>query len=866
MEINMKKKIISLILAITMIFGVSTSLSSCGGSSKPDALVIMTDILDGLFNPFYSTTASDATIVSMTQIGMLTTGTNDKDEVQVAYGDSEAVVTKDYMSQYNSQKDETTYTFVLKNGIKFSDGEALTIEDVLFNMYVYLDPVYTGSSTMYSTKIKGLADYRTQTFGADDSTDEDITATARDRAADRINELVNLFYAVVEDSSTKEAGYDAMVGAIKAHAPSSGYKSAISNDPSKVTFQNLLDDYNDTLARFKKELAKDYDSAQEAYTEKPYSEHDEFKNPYVCFLYYEGFANVTVEFKKLDGGKEDKSVIEEITVNYPDYIDTKEEAVDYVYDSIISTKLDQVLMYWGTAQELSTEYTAKAKEVILHESASDGLDVPNIEGIVSLGHSSDLTEITVKSEEYGTTNTYKIAKEHNADGSPKNADEYDVLQITIEGIDPKAMWNFAFSVAPQHYYAKGYTVDISKNNFGVDYASYEYMTDVIQSDVNVSVPMGAGAYKATNANNDDNPKGSEFSSNNVVYFKANESFLLGAPKIDKVRYQVVSSTNAIDALEAGSVHFVTPQLTLNNENRLNSLESKGFASTDARQLGYGYIGINAGKIPNIYLRKAIMAAMNISLATEYYSLGSSEPIYWPMSKVSWAYPKNDANQFDDVNGFDYPAIRYSEESAKTAVEEYMRQAASHGNGYSDKDLEVTFTIAGSNLTDHPTYKVFDSAAQLLNSLGWDVEVIADSQALTKLSTGSLAVWAAAWGTTVDPDMYQVYHKNSTATSVYAWGYREILSNESYYWYENDLLDEMSEYIDEARETDVRADRADLYREAMSCVLDLAVELPVYQRDTLYAYNANVIKASSLPQNINPYTSPLDRIWEIEFAE
>ena len=54
---------------------------------------------------------------------------------------------------------------------------------------------------------------------------------------------------------------------------------------------------------------------------------------------------------------------------------------------------------------------------------------------------------------------------------------------------------------------------------------------------------------------------------------------------------------------------------------------------------------------------------------------------------------------------------------------------------------------------------------LLEECGWKVNIEPDINALTKLSTGSLAVWAAAWGSTIDPDMYQVYHKNSTATSV-----------------------------------------------------------------------------------------------------
>ena len=90
----------------------------------------MSEALDGVFNPFFSTTGADGTIVSMTQIGMLTYG-YENGEVVVAFGDDEAVVVKDYISKYDSASDTTTYTFVLKNGILFSDGHPLTIEDVL---------------------------------------------------------------------------------------------------------------------------------------------------------------------------------------------------------------------------------------------------------------------------------------------------------------------------------------------------------------------------------------------------------------------------------------------------------------------------------------------------------------------------------------------------------------------------------------------------------------------------------------------------------------------------------------------------------------------------------------------------------------
>mgnify|MGYP006988406075 CR=1 FL=1 len=60
-------------------------------------------------------------------------------------------------------------------------------------------------------------------------------------------------------------------------------------------------------------------------------------------------------------------------------------------------------------------------------------------------------------------------------------------------------------------------------------------------------------------------------------------------------------------------------------------------------------------------------------------------------------------------------------------------------------------------------------------------------------------------------------------------------------------------------------RKNLYKRALDLVMDLAVELPVYQRDVLYAYNANVINSGSMPTEVNPYSTPLDRIWEVEFA-
>ena len=852
------KKIISLVLCLAICLSMAAGLAGCK-SKKTDALVIMSEQLDGLFNPFFSTSAPDGTIVAMTQIGMLSSKYVNGN-VEVAYGDNEAVVTKDYSITENNDG-TVTYTFVLKNGIKFSDGHPLTMEDVLFNYYVYLDPVYTGSNTLYSTDILGLDEYRTQTVGSSSSNSDDLISNqAAARARARLMELVSLYQAKRKASSTSEVSIADMKDAINGHSLSSGYKTAISNDPSSVSNVDLLKDYEYALQLFKEELGRDYLSAQESYTDAPYNAHGEFGDEVFCFLFTEGY--VSVEYAEGADGKKDRTKIESLTKNYPESITSKEAAIDYVYNDKVSTALDQILLYWATGTTLTTEYTAKAKEVVLYENvSSDGtLAVQNISGIVSLGHTDKAgSTITVNGTDY------TVASGHNADGTVTNDGEYDVLQITIDGIDPKAIWNFAVTVAPQHYYGEGSKVgmDIANNKFGVEFASFDFMSDIIQSPRNVKLPMGAGSYKVTDSSNSDNPGENEFYKDNVVYFKANSNFSttgsgISNAKIEKIRYQVVSSNNAITALESGTVHYISPALTNANYEKLQGMQSKGFQMLSTDQLGYGYIGVNAAKINDINLRKAIMCAMNTALALDYYRAGTAEQIYWNMSKVSWAYPDG-ASATD--NGKDYPQMgTWNEDIARANIKKYMEAA---GVSAGDGDLRITFTIAGSTLQDHPTYKVFRDAATLLNDMGWEISVVCDTQALTKISTGSLSVWAAAWSSALDPDMYQVYHKDSSATSTLAWGYNHLRTSGSAE--ETLILNELSDLIDQARETNDQATRADLYEQAMGYVLDLAVELPVYQRDVLYAYNSKVINSSTIPSEINPYSSPLDRIWELEFA-
>lgn len=873
----MKKKrliaIISSAVAAVIVLSVVLVVVLQGTDGKKDAITIMTEEMSGLFNPFYATSGTDQDVIGMTQIGMLSTDYIDG-EPQTVAGDEYPTVVKAFTYEHDNEKDETVYKFVIKNGLKFSDGKPLTMNDVMFNIYEYLDPVYTGSSTMYSIKIKGLTAYRTQEQGVDSDDGEESLSTAAIMAYNRRLELETLY---TEMAKKGDNSYDAtpaqMATFIAEHSVSSNYQGAFNYVEMDYNAQ-LQKDYDFALKTFREEIENDYKAAKESFdldtkTSMYYPHRDKLKNDVYKFFVYEGY--ITPKYAKGQDNKDDKTKIEKFENEYyADRYNTMDKAIEFVYSSKIQYNFHEVITGWNTASTMLTQFEADARSAILNSKIDEGMVVSNIEGIKSLGHSSTETEVVVAAGEGktvgGDMGTYKIAKAHKQSGEPENPNEYDVLQITIEGTDPKAIYNFGFTVAPQHYYTaddngNAQPVDIVNNKFGLKFADSDFQTNVIQSQRHIRIPVGAGPYVATDKDNSDNPGLSDFNKDNTVYFKANENFMFPV-KAAKLRFLVVSSSNAIDKLEKGEVDYISPQLTEANYDRLQGLESKGIKTLSAWQLGYGYIGINAGKVPNINVRRAIMSAMETNLVRQYYKADSVDTIQWPMSKMSWAYPYT-ANNTEMTNSVDYTKWT-GVEDAKKKIKTYTDNALKEG--VSTSDLKITFTIAGSSITEHPTYNIFKQAQELLNGLdlGWEIEVKADSQALTKLATGSLSVWAAAWGSTIDPDMYQVYHKNSTATSVYAWGYREIKANPSLYETEAAIIDDLSDLIDAGREVDDRAVRKGIYKDAMELVLELAVEMPVYQRKNLYAYNTKTVRGFS--EKVNPYSSPLEKVWELELIK
>ena len=326
------------------------------------------------------------------------------------------------------------------------------------------------------------------------------------------------------------------------------------------------------------------------------------------------------------------------------------------------------------------------------------------------------------------------------------------------------------------------------------------------------------------------------------------------------------------------MHYAAPSAKQDTINDLNNTEnSKKFGYVRVDNLGYGYIGINAGQpgLENVHVRRAIAHALDLRLFLNYYPGGLAEIIYRGMSKVSWAYPDNLTEAyypFDNTAGKD--KIR---QELDLAVSDGYLTNVSGAYYYNGKPLKLTFTISGDT-QDHPAYQVLYDAAEILNNtFGTDITVKTDISALRKLATGSLQVWAAAWSSTVDPDMYQVYHKDSKATSVWNWGYREILADTStaatMFSYERGVIDNLSERIEEARTMLDQNARAAIYEIALNYVMDLCVEIPTYQRKNLFAYNKNIIDENSLllsedtnsVKQVTPYQDPMSRVWEVSFV-
>lgn len=903
---SFKKVITSVGVLLTAALLVFTFVGcdSCGKKvhSNPEErpLVMSISTPDRVFNPFFSTSGNDSTVIGMTQVSML----GSDHEGNPVCGDDEPVVVKDYTINEKYAEDgktieSTTYKFIIKNGIKFSDGTDLTIKDVLFNLYVYLDPVYTGSVTMYSTDIKGLNAYRTQDPDASDTSTGTFEETFITEANEHIDDLVEFMRVF--------GVYSPEPGEVK---PTDRWTA-----DEKTRFKN---DFADTAKEFRNELISDYNAAlgsMETY------EDWGITDAWQAFLINDGGYTHMLQtdsegviIRDENGNPQlNKEEADKEKINLDEYLKSHK-----LEDAGKEAK-DAATREWAVNTVFMGYFTA-AIDIETMDYVEAAFDKDHIDNTIARTGAKGFTEIIrawnatssamltkfiadAKSD-YFSTLERKVLSISGITTSTTSTDyhgnnlgaSHDVLEIEINGVDPKAIWNFGFTVAPMNYYSgtfknKNYIelFNPDKGEFGVAFGNSDFMNSVVNAPSKIGLPVGAGVYMASTLSGGRATSGDDFMNLNMIYYERNPYFTtLGSgidnAKIKYFRYQVVETDQVINSIATGAIDVGEPNAT---QDSIRTLDSAGISHIEIRTAGYGYIGINPRFVPNINVRRAIMKAMNRQLIFDNYYQGNlAEKIERPMSTVNWAYPKGATVYTNkELSGYKYDEngrvvatgeLSYEFDDLGDIIEKMVTdEGYTKGGdgvytknvpGFGDDKLDYQFTIAGGS-SDHPAYNVFAQAVKLLNAHGFNVKLVTSLNALTDLSAGKLEVWAAAWSSTLDPDMYQVYHMDSQAQSVNNWGYTQIKAGRNgTYSTEYEIITQLSEQIDLGRSVTDEKQRAIYYSNALDLVMELAVELPTYQRSDMTAFNSKIINEDTLtPKNErSPYNGLFARIWEVNY--
>lgn len=176
-----RNRFIASLLAVAM---TASLLASCGGSSsgkKEDqsgkqsadaskdsgAMVFASDEFNAKFSPFFAETVSDTTVSDLVNVSLLQLDRTGSIITKGIEGEKKEYNGKEYTYHGISDLDikensdgTVFYDFKLKDGLKFSDGEPFTIDDVIFTMYVLADPTYDGNVTFFTLPIQGMDEYR----------------------------------------------------------------------------------------------------------------------------------------------------------------------------------------------------------------------------------------------------------------------------------------------------------------------------------------------------------------------------------------------------------------------------------------------------------------------------------------------------------------------------------------------------------------------------------------------------------------------------------------------------------------------------------------------------------------------------------
>lgn len=749
----------------------STEVSTSTGA---DTLVVGKDTFGSKFSPFFATLAYDQDVSDMVSIGLLASDREGNIVMKGIEGETIAYNGTDYT--YNgiadcdvTQNDDGTvvYDFTLRDDIKFSDGEPLTADDVIFSMYVFADPTYDGAATFYTLPIKGMEDYRSGM----DSLGNIILAAGRDNTdfTTFTEDQMNAYWAAVDEEGEKFA--QDIVDYCVANYP----------------------DYLESVGNSEVALG----------------------------MFAWGFGDVNDDGTVLTGaGTGTEYNIADLTI----------------------------ADYWT---ELQAKYENDLVTMSETEAAGDDL-------------------FTMLNEDYpeftqGITTGDSAA---NISGIEKTGD-YS-LRVTMDKFDAVAIYQLGVAVAPLHYYGDTSKYDYDNNMFGFTKGDLSIVKD------KTTQPLGAGPYKFDSYEN------------GVVTFTANENYFKGEPKIKTILFKETPESDKLTGVASGTFDISDPSMSVDVLKNIKNYNSNGEVTGDVLttdlvdNLGYGYIGINANMVKvgddkaseaSKDLRKAfatIFAAYRDTVINSYYG-EMATVIQYPMSNTSWAAPKPADEGYQIAYSVDadgnsiYTADMTDEQKYEAALQASISFFKAAGYTFDEATGKFTAAPEGAEMTyeviipgggtgDHPAFGILTAAKEALATIGITLQINDPSDSSVwnnALEANTAEMWAGAWGATVDPDMYQVYHSDNSNGKG---------TNSNHYSIEDANLDEM---IIAARNSADQSYRKATYKECLETILDWGVEIPTYQRQNAVVISTERVNVSTMTPDITTFWGWTNDIEKLE---
>lgn len=765
-------KVLALVLALAMAFALvacqtttptteptdaATTEPATGPATeeKPSTLVVGYSPFSEKFSPFFAKTAYDQDAYVQTQVALINNDRAGNLILKGIEGETVDYNGKDYFYDGIAdtdivQNDDGTvdYNIKIRDDIVFSDGTPMTIDDVIFNMYVLSDPTYDGSSTFYAVPIEGLAEYR--------------------------------------------AGMELLSNMIVAAGPDNTDFTYWTEDEQKAYW----DAFWAAGEGFAQEIA------------------DYCKN-YGATNVSEGAALWGFEGLAADATAADffKAIVDKYGYDVSDDGINAETAGSAITDLINA--------------QLGDKADAYAKGISTGESAA------NIAGIKKTGDYS----MTVHCTKFEATAIYQLG----------------------------------VYVAPMHYYGDASLYDYDNNSFGFPKGDLS----LIRS--KTTHPMGAGPYVF------------EQYENGVITYHANELYYKGTPKTQYLLFQEGSDGDKLAGVVSGQFDITDPsfsQSTVDSIKEYNGGELTGSVITTdtVDNLGYGYIGICAATVnvggdkasdASKDLRKALATLLSVyrdTVINSYYGERASV-IQYPISNTSWAAPRPADEGYEiayskSVEGNPLYTEDMTEEqkydAALAAAVGYLKAA-----GFTYDEAAGKFTAApdGASLVyevmipadgigDHPAYGILTNAKEALAKIGITLEItdLTNSSDLwTALESGNCQMWAAAWGATIDPDMYQVYHSSNIVGLPGS-------TESNHYSIQDAKLDEL---IMAARESADQSYRKATYKQCLDIILDWGVEIPTYQRQNAVIFSTERVNMETMTPDITTFYGWFSEIENIE---